>query len=107
LTSSVREETGVNVLKAHLRTTISTLLAKGSTQREVERVTGLGLIARRCSAPASPAVESEPLTNRLDVTCAELEGLPEVQVGQAGNDRQGFQTDETTDMTDQTRRSMD
>lgn len=97
----------MNVLKAHLRTTISTLLAKGSTQREVERVTGLGLIARRCSAPASPAVESEPLTNRLDVTCAELEGLPEVQVGQAGNDRQGFQTDETTDMTDQTRRSMD
>jgi hypothetical protein len=31
----------VNVLKPHLKTTISTLLAKGATQREVERITGV------------------------------------------------------------------
>lgn len=31
----------MNVLKPHLQTTISTLLAKGATQREVERITGI------------------------------------------------------------------
>ena len=41
LTPSLRGETGVNVLKPHLQTTIATLLAKGASQRKIERVTGI------------------------------------------------------------------
>ena len=31
----------MNVLKPHLQTTITTLLAKGASQRKIERVTGI------------------------------------------------------------------
>ena len=31
----------MNVLKAHLRTTIQTLLERGATQREIARITGV------------------------------------------------------------------
>jgi len=46
----------VNVLKAHLRITIATLLAKGATQREIERRTGVDRKTIRRYAANSPGV---------------------------------------------------
>ena len=46
----------MNVLKAHLRITIETLLAKGSSQREIERRTGVDRKTIRRYAANSPGV---------------------------------------------------
>jgi transposase len=46
----------VNVLKAHLRITIETLLAKGASQREIERRTGVDRKTIRRYAANSPGV---------------------------------------------------
>jgi transposase len=46
----------VNVLKAHLRITIATLLANGATQREIERRTGVDRKTIRRYAANSPGV---------------------------------------------------
>lgn len=35
-------DTGVNVLKPHLQTTMATLLAAGRSQREIKQVIGMG-----------------------------------------------------------------
>lgn len=54
----------MNVLKAHLRITIETLLAKGTSQREIERRTGVDRKTIRRYAANSPGVatgsEGEP-----------------------------------------------
>jgi transposase len=46
----------VNVLKAHLRITIATLLANGASQREIERRTGVDRKTIRRYAANSPGV---------------------------------------------------
>ena len=46
----------MNVLKAHLRITIATLLANGATQREIERRTGVDRKTIRRHAANSPGV---------------------------------------------------
>ncbi len=46
----------MNVLKAHLRITIATLLANGATQREIERRTGVDRKTIRRYAANSPGV---------------------------------------------------
>src|SRR5437667_12647701 len=59
LTLSRRRGTGVNVLKAHLRITIETLLQNGTSHREIQRRTGVDrkTIRRHAAAPAnSPGV---------------------------------------------------
>jgi len=52
------EGEGVNVLKDHLRITVETLLARGTTQREIERRTGVNrrtirALAAKCSGVAT------------------------------------------------------
>jgi transposase len=46
----------VNVLKAHLRITVETLLAKGASQREIERRTGVDRKTIRRYTANSPGV---------------------------------------------------
>jgi len=55
----------VNVLKAHLRITIATLLASGTSQRDIEKRTGVDrkTIRRYAQAANSPGVASGFSTN--------------------------------------------